>query len=402
MSNKKFLKNIDLEGKLVFLRVDFNVPLNDQGEIVDATRIERSIPTIKTILKRGGRIILCSHLGRPKGKVNPKLSLKPCSSFLQDMLKEPVQFIHTLEPRLIQKQIADSTDHSIFLIENIRFLQDEENPESSSWPEAMSQFIDVYVNDAFGTSHRKHMSMHALASMVDVKTNGLLVNTECEALNKCIHEVDRPFAAVIGGAKVSTKLGLIEHLIDSVDYLLIGGGMVNTFERAHGAKLESPLVEEPILEKIPLWMERAKAKGCEVLTPIDYLVSSDLNAPLNTRFDVSPVQLSPNEMIVDIGPKTVKKYTEILSKMKTIFWNGPMGRFEVQGFEGGTRAIATAIADSEGYTVIGGGDSLAAIKQWDLTSSFSHVCTGGGASLAYIESLGHLPALDILKEKSMV
>lgn len=402
MSNKNFLKNIDLEGKLVFLRVDFNVPLNDQGEIVDATRIERSIPTIKTILKRAGRIILCSHLGRPKGKVDPKLSLKPCCSFLQDLLKEQVQFIETLEPSVIHNTIEKSPKCSLFLLENIRFLPDEENPSGSSWPQKMSSFIDIYVNDAFGTSHRKHMSMHALASMVDIKSNGLLVNTECDALNKCIRNVERPFAAVIGGAKVSTKLGLIEHLIDSVDYLLIGGGMVNTFEKAHGAKIESPLIEEQILAKVPLWIESAKAKGCEVLTPIDYLISSDLNRPLNTRFDVSPVQLSANEMIVDIGPKTVKKYTEILSKMKTIFWNGPMGRFEIQGFEGGTRAIATAIADSEGYTVIGGGDSLAAIKQWDLASSFSHVCTGGGASLSYIESMGHLPALDILKEKSMV
>ena len=398
MSNKNFINKIDLKNKLVFIRVDFNVPIDSEGNILDATRIEKALPTIKYVLKQNGRVILCSHLGRPKGKIDLKLSLKNCASFVSHRLNLPVCFIESLKVEDIQTTINNNSACSVFMLENIRFLPEEESLSRSSWAQSMSQLIDVYINDAFGASHRNHMSMYDLPLNISQKSVGLLVEEECHALNKCVTNVKRPFAAVIGGAKVSTKLKLIERLIESVDYLLIGGGMVNTFEKANGATLQSPLIEESVLSDVRRWFAKAEENKCKILLPVDYLISTDLNTPKQTRFDISPVKLSSNEVIVDIGPKTVQKYSEILQQMETVFWNGPMGRFEVKGFDQGTMKIANILANIPGYTVVGGGDSLAAINSWGLQEGFSHICTGGGASLSYIESHGKLPAIDILSE----
>jgi phosphoglycerate kinase len=385
------VRDADVAGKRVFVRVDFNVPL-DGAEITDDTRIRAALPTIQFLVEHGARVILCSHLGRPKGRVNDDLRLKPVARRLSELLGRTVKTAgDVVGPEA--KASADSlADGEVLLLENVRFEPGEEknDPELAK---ALASLAEIYVNDAFGAAHRAHASTAGIADHL-LAYAGLLMDAEVAALGKLLGEPERPFITILGGAKVSDKLGVIENLIPKVDALVIGGGMANTFLLAQGHEIGSSLAERDFEAKARELIAQAAECGVELLLPIDVTVANGMDGePKVVGLDGVTGDLA----IFDIGPKSAAAFAERIASAKTIFWNGPMGVFEKPVFAEGTKAIATAVAEADAFTVVGGGDSVAAVEQMGVADRISHISTGGGAALEFIEGRA-LPGLTPLQE----
>lgn len=393
--NKKTVRDIDVAGKRVFLRADLNVPLDD-GKITDDTRIRASLPTLVYLLEHGASVILASHLGRPKGKVNDALRLKPVADRLSQLLGRPVRMTGDALGPGVMTAVDKLRPGDMLLLENLRFHAEEEanDPE---FAQALAEMADVYVNDAFGSAHRAHASTEGITHHLP-SVAGLLMEREVSALGRLMEKPAKPFHTVIGGAKVSGKLEILESLLSRCQAVLVGGGMANTFLAAKGLALGKSLVETEQLDNATRIMEEARRKRVRFMLPTDALVAAQVH-PRSQRTVVPVSEVPKDWSIVDIGPDTVAAYTEHLNKAKTIFWNGPMGVFEIAPFAEGTNAMARYVAGrtAEGVvTVVGGGDSVAAVEQLGLVDEMSHVSTGGGASLEFVEgkTLPGVAALD--------
>jgi phosphoglycerate kinase len=376
------LTGLDVTGRRVFVRVDFNVPIKN-GAITDDTRIRASMPTIQYLLDKMATVILASHLGRPKGKVNPEYSLRPVAGRLAELLGRPVTFAEDCVGDAARSAIERAGRGGVVLLENLRFHAEEEKNDPT-FAKQLAELADVYVNDAFGSAHRAHASTEGIVHHVKESAAGLLMAKEVEYLGRALRDPDRPFVAVLGGAKVSDKLEVIQNLLPRVDALLIGGAMAYTFFKARGLPVGRSLVEDDLLDAARDVERRAAERGLRFELPVDHVVAAKIEAgvPAET-LDVQDPAIG-DRMGLDIGPKTIAKYREILSGAKTVTWNGPMGVFEIDALSRGTIEIAKAVAAIQGTTIIGGGDSIAAVAKAGVTDRISHVSTGGGASLEFL------------------
>lgn len=396
---KLFIEDLSVAGKRVLVRVDFNVPVNEQGVITDATRIEASLPTITYLRDNNAKVILMSHLGRPKGEKNPKYSLRPVADDLKRRLGDGVRFVDDCIGPNVSEMVTKMNNGEILLLENLRFYKEEEknDPEFSKKLAALG---DIYVNDAFGTAHRAHASTEGVTHYIDQCAAGFLVKKEIDYLGKALENPQHPFVAILGGAKISGKIDVIQNLVGKVDTLIIGGGMAYTFFKAQGKEIGKSLLEEDKISMAKQILEDAQAKDTTLLLPVDCVVGNDF-ANDTERKTVSADEIPADMMAMDIGPETVKVFSEALSDAKTIVWNGPMGVFEFENFAKGTNQIARILAESTrkgAKTVIGGGDSASAIAQAGLSDQMSHISTGGGASLEFLEGKV-LPGIKALTDK---
>jgi len=389
------MDDVNVKGKRVFVRVDFNVPMAE-GKITDETRIRAAIPTIEALVNAGAKVILASHLGRPKGEVNEDMRLTAVGERLSQLMNRPVKKLDESIGEAVEKAVADMQDGDIVLLENVRFHKGEEkNDEELS--KAFAKLADVYVNDAFGAAHRAHASTEGITKFVDTAVSGYLMQKELDVLGKALSNPERPFTAIIGGAKVKDKIGVIENLLEKVDHLIIGGGLSYTFTKAQGYSVGKSLLEEDKIELARGFIEKAKEKGVQLHMPVDAVVANEFSKDAETQ--VVDIQNIPEDwMGLDIGPKTAEKYAEIIKNSKLIIWNGPMGVFEMDKFANGTKAVANAMAETEGYTVIGGGDSAAAVEKFGVADKMDHISTGGGASLELMEGK-ELPGIVALNDK---
>lgn len=377
------VKDLPVEGKRVFLRVDFNVPLTPARGVADDSRIRASLPTIQHLLDRGARLVVASHLGRPNGAPDPAYSLEPVGAHLADLLG--IEVLLTDEPvgDGARKVVSDLRDGQLALLENLRFHPGEEANEEP-FARALASYADVYVNDAFGTAHRAHASTVGMVRYVADKGAGLLMDKEITFLSKLLGEVEKPYLAVIGGAKVSDKLGVLESLAGRVDKILIGGAMANTFLKARGASLGKSKIEEDKLALARSFLKKADERAVQVLLPRDFVVATGKDAPEGRIAALGGV--AADEMALDIGPETARGFADEIARARTVFWNGPMGVFEKPPFAAGTVAVARAVAANQrAITVVGGGDSVAAVEQAGVAAQITHLSTGGGASLEFIE-----------------
>ena len=392
---KKTMDDVNVKGKRVFVRVDFNVPMAE-GKITDETRIRAAIPTIEALVNAGAKVILASHLGRPKGEVNEDMRLTAVGERLSQLMNRPVKKLDESIGEAVEKAVAEMQDGDIVLLENVRFHKGEEkNDEELS--KAFAKLADVYVNDAFGAAHRAHASTEGITKFVDTAVSGYLMQKELDVLGKALSNPERPFTAIIGGAKVKDKIGVIENLLEKVDHLIIGGGLSYTFIKAQGYSVGTSLLEEDKIELARGFIEKAKEKGVQLHMPVDAVVANEFSKDAETQ--VVDIQNIPEDwMGLDIGPKTAEKYAEIIKNSKLIIWNGPMGVFEMDKFANGTKAVANAMAETEGYTVIGGGDSAAAVEKFGVADKMDHISTGGGASLELMEGK-ELPGIVALNDK---
>ena len=388
----KSLSELPLEGKAVFLRVDFNVPLSG-GEVLDATRIVETLPTIRAILDRGARVICASHLGKPKGKPDPKYSLAPVAAAFAEALGRPVRFVSDCVGPEAEKAAGAMHSGEALLLENLRFHAGEESNEPE-FAKSLARLADVYVDDAFGAAHRAHASVVGLPRQMAVKGVGLLMQKEVRALAKLL-EPERPFAAVLGGAKISGKIDTLRALAGRADILLLGGGMANHFVRAIGLPVGRSLLEEDKIAVAREILDVCKKEGKTIALPSDFVVASSPDDAAGAR-TVGIDKIPADAMALDIGPKTLEQFGRLLGAARTIFWNGPMGVFEKPPFDRGTTGLARKIAETKAFTVVGGGESVAAAHAAGVAEKFSHVSTGGGASLEYL-TLGTLPGLKALE-----
>ncbi|WP_026909019.1 phosphoglycerate kinase [Paucisalibacillus globulus] len=392
--NKKTVKDLDLKGKKVFCRVDFNVPMKD-GEVTDDTRIRAALPTIQYLSEQGAKVILASHLGRPKGQAVDELRLDPVAKKLSDLIGKEVVKTDSVYGAEVDEAISKLNDGDLLLIENVRFEAGEEKNDPAL-AEAFANMADFYVNDAFGAAHRAHASTAGIAEKLP-SASGFLMEKELSVLGKALEDPERPFTAIIGGAKVKDKIGVIDHLLDKVDNLIIGGGLAYTFVKAQGHEIGKSLLEEDKIDLAKEFMKKAQEKGVQFVLPEDVVVADDFSEDANRKV-VAISEIPSDWEALDIGPKTSEKYAQIVKDSKLVIWNGPMGVFELNAFANGTKAVAKALAETEGYTVIGGGDSAAAVEKFDLADKMDHVSTGGGASLEFMEGK-ELPGVAALSDK---
>jgi phosphoglycerate kinase len=394
---KRSITDLDLAGQRVLMRVDFNVPIKN-GTIQDDTRIRASLPTIHYALDHGAKaVILCSHLGRPKGKPSPEFSLKPVADRLAELLKRPVTFAGDCVGEAAQKAVASAPSGGVVLLENLRFHAEEEKNDPA-FAQQLASLGDVYVNDAFGSAHRAHASTEGVVRHIKESAAGLLMAAELEHLGKVLHNPDKPFVAILGGAKVSDKLEVIENLIPRVDALLIGGAMAYTFFKSRNLPVGKSLVEDELLQAAREIEERAKARTLRLELPVDHVVAPKLEAGVPTETLAVTDPAIGDRMGLDIGPKTIETYRSVIAGARTVVWNGPMGVFEIDEFAHGTIEVAKAVAAVKGTTVIGGGDSIAAVAKAGVTDRITHISTGGGASLEFLGGR-ELPGVAALPNK---
>ena len=390
----KFVEELDLKGRTVFLRVDFNVPQDEKGAVRDDTRIRASLATINFILERGGRLILASHLGRPKGKANPKYSLAPATYRLAEIIpNRVVQAPDVIGPQ-VESLKGGLGNGEVLALENVRFYPGEEANDAGFAAE-LARGVDIYVNDAFGSCHRAHASVDALARLVKVKAAGYLLKREVDYLSRAVRNPAKPYVAILGGAKVEDKIPVMENLIHKADEILVGGAMAYTFFKAQGYDVGKSLVEEDKKEIALTILEKARIADIKFRLPVDHIVATAIEAGAATQI-VSGFPFPSGMMGVDIGPKTVALYAEAIGRAKTIVWNGPLGVFEIDAFAAGTMKIARAVASSKAVSIVGGGDSAAAVHKAGVADRISHISTGGGASLEYLahETLPGIEALE--------
>ncbi len=391
----KYLDELKLDGKRVLIRVDYNVPYDKNMNITDDTRIRATLPTINYCIDRGCSIILMSHLGRPKGTVVPEMSLKPVAEKLSAILGKEVQFID----KEIGDEVKQHTDNlktgEIALLENIRFYPGEtKNDEELG--KKLASLADIYINDAFATAHRAHASNHAVTQFVDECAAGFLLENEIEYFKKAMVKPDRPVGAVIGGAKVSTKLDALKNILNNVNFIAIGGGMAFTFMKANGLEVGKSLLEEDLVDSAREILEEAAEKGVEILIPVDIVVADEFKNE-SPRLIVKADSIPADKIGLDIGPETIKLFNEKIRNSKTIIWNGPMGAFELDNFAGGTREIGRTLADTDTLSIVGGGDSVTAVNQFGIADDMSYISTGGGAFLELLEGKT-LPAFEALEK----
>ena len=397
MLNKKSVDDINVKGKRVLVRCDFNVPLID-GKITDENRLVAALPTIKKLIADGGKVILCSHLGKPKGEPKPELSLAPVAVRLSELLGQEVKF--AADPEVVgpnaKAAVEAMNDGDVILLENTRYRA-EETKNEDKFSEELASLCDVFVNDAFGTAHRAHCSNVGVTKYVDTAVVGYLMQKEIDFLGNAVEHPERPFVAILGGAKVSSKISVIERLLDKVDTLIIGGGMAYTFAKSQGGKIGISLCEDDYLEYAANMIKKAEEKGVKLLLPIDNIIGDQFSNDANTQI-VKTGEIPDGWEGMDIGPETEKIFAEAVKDAKTVVWNGPMGCFEMPKFAHGTKAVAEALANTEAVTIIGGGDSAAAVNQLGYGDKMTHISTGGGASLEFLEGK-ELPGVAAANDK---
>lgn len=395
MNGKKSMKDIQLKGKCVFCRVDFNVPMHD-GAITDDTRIQAALPTIQYLREQGAKVMLASHLGRPGGEVQNELRLAPVAQRLSKLIDTDVKALPVSIGTGVEQAVNAMEEGDVILLENVRFHPGEQKNDLDL-AKQFAQYADVFVNDAFGTAHRAHASTAGIAQFVDEAVLGFLLEEELDILGEALEQPKRPFTSIIGGAKVKDKIGVIDHLLDKVDHLLIGGGLSYTFSKAQGHDVGNSLVEEDKVELAKSFIEKAEKNGVQLHLPTDAVVADAFSAEANIQ-TVAIDRIPAGWMGLDIGPETAAHYAEIIESSQLIIWNGPMGVFEMEPFSHGTEEVTKAVACTEGYTIIGGGDSAAAVEQFHLADQMDHISTGGGASLEFMEGK-QLPGVEALDNK---
>ncbi|MBP3385110.1 MAG: phosphoglycerate kinase [Firmicutes bacterium] len=393
---KKTVRDIEIKGKKALVRCDFNVPMQD-GKITDDIRITSALPTIKYLIEGGAKVILMSHMGRPKGEAKMEFTLKPVADRLSELLGQDVTFISAAE--VVNQEVADAAaaleEGQVMLLENVRFRK-EETKNEEGFSKELAQLGDIFVNDAFGTAHRAHCSTAGVADYLPA-VSGFLIEKEVQFLGGAVENPERPFVAIMGGAKVGDKIPVIENLINKVDTLIIGGGMSYTFFKAMGLEIGTSILDEPSLELAKELMVKAKEAGVDMILPVDVVCAKEFandSETITCDIDAIPADM----MGLDMGPKSVAAVKKVLAEAKTVVWNGPMGVFEMSSFAGGTIGVAEALAESEAVTIIGGGDSAAAVEQFGFADKMTHISTGGGASLEFLEGKV-LPGIAVLEDK---
>ena len=397
MLNKKSVDDINVKGKKVLCRCDFNVPLID-GKITDENRLVAALPTIKKLIADGGRVILCSHLGKPKGEPKPELSLAPVAVRLSELLDQEVKFVPSdvVVDDSVRAAVDAMKDGEVILLQNTRYRA-EETKNGEAFSKDLASLCDVFVNDAFGTAHRAHCSNVGVTQFVDTAVVGYLMQKEIDFLGNAVNNPERPFVAILGGAKVSSKISVIENLIDKVDTLIIGGGMSYTFSKAQGGSVGKSLLEEDYCEYALNMLKKADEKGVKLLLPVDNVIADDFSNDANSKV-VNAGEIPEGWEGLDIGPETAKIFAAAVKDAKTVVWNGPMGCFEMPNFAKGTEAVAKALAETDAVTIIGGGDSAAAVNQLGYGDKMTHISTGGGASLEFLEGK-ELPGVAAANDK---
>ena len=391
------IDQIPLGGRRVFIRVDFNVPMDERGTVTDTTRIENAVPTIKHGVQHGARVILASHLGRPKGKVDVRYSLSPVARHVTEIMGIPVGKAEDCIGQKVAERIDGMNGGEMLLLENLRFHPGEE-ANDASFAKELAAIADVYINDAFGAAHRAHASTEGIVKHVDVVGAGFLMKKEIDCLERATANPERPFIMILGGAKVSDKIGIIAHLLKNVTGLLIGGGMAYTFLKAEGVEVGKSLVEGDQVDQARRTASEAARQGVKLLLPVDHVVADRFDSTATKK--VVPNGSVPREWVaMDIGPETVRTFSEEIERAKTIVWNGPMGVFEMEPFAEGTGAIARAVAQSRAFSIVGGGDTVAAVKMAGAAEGVSHISTGGGATLEFLEGKD-LPGIEALRQKA--
>jgi len=390
----KSIRELDIRNKRVFFRFDFNVPLDEAGNIKDDTRIRRALPTIRYAMDQGAKCILSSHLGRPKGERKPEMSLKPVATRLEELLGCRVAFTDDCIGPQVKEAAAGLPNGGVLLLENLRFHSGETKNDPQFAAE-LASLAEVYINDAFGTAHRAHASTVGVAELLKEKGAGLLMKEELENLEKAMKNPAKPVVAIFGGAKVSDKIAVLENLVNRMDAVLIGGGMANTFLKAEGLNVGTSKVEDDMIGTASEIFKSANAKGCELLVPVDVVTSDKIEEGATTQI-VDAGSIDKDQMALDIGPKTIERFSKKIGEAGTIVWNGPMGVFEISAFKTGTMKIAEAVASAAGFSLVGGGDSIRAVRQAGVADRISYISTGGGAFMEFMEgkTLPGVAALD--------
>ncbi len=393
---KMTINDVEMSGKTVLMRVDFNVPIAEDGTVADDMRIQAALPTIRKVIDSGAKAVLMSHLGRPKDEPDPALSLKPAADRLAELLGKPVRHLPDCIGPEVKQAVAEMVPGDVVLLENLRF-HPEEKANDSDFARQLAELADLYVNDAFGTAHRAHASTHGVTQFIQPAVAGLLLEKEIDYFTKILEQPEHPFIAVMGGAKVSDKIGVIENLLDKVDAVLIGGGMTYTFLKAKGLGIGNSICEDDKLDVAKNVMAKAEEKGVELVLPPDHLAATSREADAETQ--IVDDEIPDGWLGVDIGPKSIELFADKLRPASMIVWNGPMGIFETEPFAKGTIAVAEALAESEATTIIGGGDSVSAVRMAGVADRISHISTGGGASLEFLEGKT-LPGIAALTDRA--